>query len=252
MLCLIPSLALPGEIGIITTSLNGKPAYLVQVGAFTRQKDADELQKKLSTDITDTIQIDHFAEKGLYLVQIGPLTDYAKARSLQTSLGGESSPEEDVAISQLPAILNLPSSTMPKARLSDKIWNLRNADVRAVINEVSRVTGKNFIGRVATIDGNLQKLFGKGTFFTNVTFVPSDGITITRIKVTRKKLSLNANIDSSNIHRIQLYVEGEGALSKICFKPNNPLTNTRLEPDKRLDIRKEAERQLFDLKKHDK
>lgn len=61
------------------------------------------------------------------------------------------------------------------------------------------ITGKNFIGRVATIDGKLQKLFGKGTFFTNVTFVPSDGITITNIKVTKKKLLLNANIDSSNI-----------------------------------------------------
>ncbi len=61
------------------------------------------------------------------------------------------------------------------------------------------ITGKSFIGRVASIDGNLQKLFGKGNFFTNVTFVPSDGITITRIKVTGKKLSLNANIDSNNL-----------------------------------------------------
>lgn len=36
-----------------------------------------------------------------------------------------------------------PSPAKPLA--SKKIWNLRNADIRAVISEVSRVTGKNFL-----------------------------------------------------------------------------------------------------------
>lgn len=80
----------------------------------------------------------------------------------------------------------------------------------------------------------------------------TDGNTLLRDRYELKDAKTTVNIDSSNIHRIQLYVEGEGALSKICFNPNNPLTNTSFEPDKRIDIRKEAERQLFDLKKHDK
>lgn len=36
-------------------------------------------------------------------------------------------------------------SKLPKVAASNKIWNLRNADIRAVIAEVSRVTGKNFL-----------------------------------------------------------------------------------------------------------
>ena len=44
-----------------------------------------------------------------------------------------------------PQISNTTSKEITKPLLSSKIWNLRNADIRAVIAEVSRVTGKNFI-----------------------------------------------------------------------------------------------------------
>lgn len=37
------------------------------------------------------------------------------------------------------------STPLVKPTQSKKIWNLRNADIRAVISEVSRVTGKNFL-----------------------------------------------------------------------------------------------------------
>lgn len=41
----------------------------------------------------------------------------------------------------------VPVSIAPKASApaSEKIWNLRNADIRAVISEIARITGKNFI-----------------------------------------------------------------------------------------------------------
>lgn len=37
------------------------------------------------------------------------------------------------------------TSHIPSSEPPGKIWNLRNADIRAVISEVSRITGKNFI-----------------------------------------------------------------------------------------------------------
>ena len=67
------------------------------------------------------------------------------------------------------------------------------------------ITGKNFIGRIATIDGKLQKLFAKGSFFTNVTFVPSEGITINNFKVQNKKLTLTATIDSNVEPGVKLF-----------------------------------------------
>lgn len=38
-----------------------------------------------------------------------------------------------------------PVSTQANNASSEKIWNLRNADIRAVISEIARITGRNFI-----------------------------------------------------------------------------------------------------------
>ncbi|OGI07232.1 MAG: hypothetical protein A3F80_05515 [Candidatus Melainabacteria bacterium RIFCSPLOWO2_12_FULL_35_11] len=67
------------------------------------------------------------------------------------------------------------------------------------------IKGKNFIGRIATIDGKLQKLLGKGKFFTNVTFVPSEGITINNFQVQNNKLILTAAIDGNVESGIKLF-----------------------------------------------
>ncbi len=67
------------------------------------------------------------------------------------------------------------------------------------------VKGKSFIGRVATIDGKLQKLLGKGQFFTNVTFVPNDGIKINKFQVLGNKLTLTATIDEDIKPGIKLF-----------------------------------------------
>ena len=46
------------------------------------------------------------------------------------------------------------------AHPAPKIWNLRDADIRAVITEISRVTGKNFLvdprvqGKISIISGS--------------------------------------------------------------------------------------------------
>ncbi|MDP3705459.1 MAG: GspD family T2SS secretin variant LspD [Legionellaceae bacterium] len=141
---LMSCLTYAADVGIITTSLHGKPAYLVQVGAYTRQKEAEEVQKKLSSSVHQTVKIDHLADKGLYLVQIGPINNYALARKLQQKLidpEAEGDAEENTTLSST-AVTELQPV---KPKIPAKIWNLRNADIRAVIAEVSRITGKNFI-----------------------------------------------------------------------------------------------------------
>ncbi len=50
-----------------------------------------------------------------------------------------------------------------------------------------RVQGNNFIGKIATIDGKLERLIGKANSFTNVTFTTGDGIKIKRLKLLNNK-----------------------------------------------------------------
>lgn len=125
------------DVNIKVIPLEGKPAYLLQVGSFTDSNDAEQLQKKLAETIHQPMKIDHLVDKGIYLVEIGPTIDYTAARELEKKIA--SSPEYKSAESDKPVESHLPEIQ------HQKIWNLRNADIRAVIAEVSRVTGKNFL-----------------------------------------------------------------------------------------------------------
>lgn len=125
------------EINIKVIPLNGKPVYLVQVGSFMDQKNAEELQQKLSQSIQQPMKIERLVDKGTYTVHIGPVEDYTLARDLEKKI--EALPSDLIQDPQHPI------EAMQGERSSEKIWNLRNADIRAVIAEVSRVTGKNFI-----------------------------------------------------------------------------------------------------------
>lgn len=72
---------------------------------------------------------------------------------------------------------------------SSKIWNLRNADIRAVISEISRVTGKNFIidprvqGKISIISGSpmsnkeLYQVFLSMLQVSGYSAIPSGDIT---------------------------------------------------------------------------
>ena len=57
-----------------------------------------------------------------------------------------------------------------------------------------KIKGKNFVHKVATIDGKLERLIGKASF-TNVTFVPPDGIKIKSIKVNKNTINVTAEIN---------------------------------------------------------
>lgn len=57
------------------------------------------------------------------------------------------------------------------------------------------IKGRNFIGKIAIIDGKLQKLVDQAGFYTNVTFVPNSGIEIKEFTVSSgNEISLTAEI----------------------------------------------------------
>lgn len=125
------------DINIKVIPLDGKPVYLLQVGSFAHQNGAQLLQKQLSESIKQPMKIEHLEGKNVYLVQIGPISDYTAARELEKTISGLPIAQNDT---QSDAYEKKPTSLVP-----ERVWNLRNADIRAVIAEVSRVTGKNFL-----------------------------------------------------------------------------------------------------------
>ncbi len=146
LLLLICSIATHADdINISTVTGNGATLFYLQAGAFNLEKDAQARQKELAAKTTEQIEIKKLADKHLYLVQIGPVDDYQVARTIKSQLSKKSynSPQQNSSL------LAPGQSTNTNPSLSDdsqgKLWNLRNADIRAVVAEVSRVTGKNFI-----------------------------------------------------------------------------------------------------------
>lgn len=83
-------------------------------------------------------------------MQIGPIDDYQTARALKEKLSQKTERQfnqinknqtSSLEVSQLPKNMEQAQTAPP----GSKLWNLRNADIRAVIAEVSRITGKNFV-----------------------------------------------------------------------------------------------------------
>jgi general secretion pathway protein D len=125
------------EVTIKVIPLDGKPAYVLQVGSEPTQEAAQALQKKLSESIKQPMTVTEKSEKGPFMVDIGPISDYMVARDLEKTIM-DASPKKDA-----------PKEKVRDLTLKDispqKIWNLREADIQAVIAEVSRVTHKNFL-----------------------------------------------------------------------------------------------------------
>lgn len=131
------------DINISTIEKNGATVFYLQAGAFNLEKDALSRQKELSQLVKEPIVIKNLADKSLYLVQIGPISDYQAARELKDQLSQKTNATKKTAKTSSES----PQSPTPNEQpaTQSKLWNLRNADIRAVIAEVSRVTGKNFI-----------------------------------------------------------------------------------------------------------
>lgn len=133
------SLVFATDVTIKTNLLEGKTIYTIDAGAFPNESSALQLKFKLSSLFKQPIAIDYLKERKLYVVKIGPLYDIKEAETIKQQLAAESTPASTPAPApEKPEVVEIPDSRK-------KLWNLRNADIRAVITEVSRVTGKNFI-----------------------------------------------------------------------------------------------------------
>lgn len=117
----------------------GKPTYQIKVGEFAHESNALQAKFKLSSLTQQPLEIEHQDAEAPYFINIGPMSDEKTAKDLQQQL--------DVAL--LTPTVNAPSQIDQAVDHSNKperkLWNLVNADIRNVINEVSRVTGKNFL-----------------------------------------------------------------------------------------------------------
>lgn len=138
------------DINISTTTKNGNTTFYLQAGAFNLEKDAKQRQKELSGLVNEPIEIKNLSDKRLYLVQIGPINDYPTARALQNKLSQTISakinqPNDNNRPSTKPIAPVESNGEQAQMPSNSQLWNLRNADIRAVIAEVSRVTGKNFV-----------------------------------------------------------------------------------------------------------
>ncbi|WP_298626035.1 GspD family T2SS secretin variant LspD [uncultured Legionella sp.] len=144
------SLIHANDVNISTITKNGSTVFYLQAGAFNLKKDAQQRQQDLAKQIEQKVEIKDLADKHLYLVQIGPIDDYQTARELKDKLSQKSNAHNVAANSnqKTPSQVSQTSKNQDQSQTlppSSKLWNLRNADIRAVITEVSRVTGKNFV-----------------------------------------------------------------------------------------------------------
>ncbi len=191
------------DVNIKVIPLDGKPAYLLQVGAFTQQADAQLLQKTLSESIQQPMKIDHLNDKGIYLVQIGPMSDYTVARDLEKKIADAPSTQTQ---NSSDAVDNQPTKIQPQ-----QIWNLRNADIRAVIAEVSRVTGKNFL-----IDPRVQ---GK---ISIVSSTPMSDKELYQVFLSMLQVSGYAAIPNGNIIKIIPNIDAKTLSPDVLSQMKHP------------------------------
>ncbi|CZO71283.1 GspD family T2SS secretin variant LspD [Legionella pneumophila] len=144
------SLVRANDVNISTVTKDGNTFFYLQAGAYNLEKDAKIRQNELAKLVDQKVEIKNLADKHLYLVQIGPIDDYQTARALKEKLSQKTERQfnqinknqtSSLEVSQLPKNTEQAQTAPP----GSKLWNLRNADIRAVIAEVSRITGKNFV-----------------------------------------------------------------------------------------------------------
>lgn len=187
LILICSALGFANDINISTSTRNGTTTFFLQAGAFNLEKDAKQRQKELETLTNESILVKNLSDKRLYLVEIGPINDYPTARALQNKLSAkiptEIEEQQNIQPSSLPSIQTKTAGS--------QLWNLRNADIRAVIAEVSRVTDKNFV-----IDPRVQ---GK---ISIVSSTPMNNDELYQVFLSVLQVSGFAAIPSGNIIKI--------------------------------------------------
>ena len=205
------------DINISTTTKDGNTTFFLQAGAYNLEKDAKQRQSQLAKLINDPIEIKNLSDKRLYLVQIGPISDYPTARDLQNKLSQKtkknvikpSEPQSSSLTSEQTSGNNEQAQqAMPD---NSKLWNLRNADIRAVIAEVSRVTGKNFV-----IDPRVQ---GK---ISIVSSTPMSDHELYQVFLSVLQVSGYAAIPSGDIIKIIPNIDAKTQSTDLLNEMKNP------------------------------
>ncbi len=122
-----------------------KAAYVIIVGYFSNKNTALQQKLKLSSQYHQQVTIDYIDLKKEYLVKIGPVDNLTQAQVIRAQLQPNSATSNTSNQIETPKQEANVENESAETTHQPKLWNLNNADVRAVIAEVSRVTGKNFI-----------------------------------------------------------------------------------------------------------
>lgn len=217
------------EVSIKTVTVDGKPAYVLHVGEFAHQNNALQLKFKLSSSVKQPIAIEQSSDKN-YTVKIGPMADYLLAKDLQKKLNDETASTQILSKTQVvpstqpiepnPTNTTTAVTSNPVATNDDiedtpspakKLWNLRNADIRAVIAEVSRVTGKNFI-----IDPRVQ---GKISIISSTTISDKE---LYQVFLSMLQISGYAAIPSGDVIKIIPNIDAKTQSPDHLNLPNHP------------------------------
>lgn len=181
-----PAIAYVADTNLKTITLEGKTAYMLEAGAYPHESSALQFKFKLASQFQQPVSISYLNDRHLYLVTMGPIDDFEKAKTIEKELNSTvamqsfplqspriqtvqlEGPTQSQTDSQFETMSPNPNPNLPptqngppKDELPNseiltqveatvpnnekKLWNLRNAEIRAVIGEVSRVTGKNFV-----------------------------------------------------------------------------------------------------------
>lgn len=188
-----PSFLQANDVNLSALTKNGNTLFYLQAGTYNLEKDAKLRQSEIQKIIKQPVEIKSLSDKHLFLVQIGPIDEYQTARALKDEISQNNDTSSKQYANALQNSLQMPTTaksqeqnqTLPS---DSQIWNLRNADIRAVIAEVSRVTGKNFIidprvqGKVSIVSSTpmshkeLYQVFLATLQVSGYAAIPSHGI----------------------------------------------------------------------------
>lgn len=184
---------------------NGKTVYYIIAGSFSKLDNAEQLKKQLTPRVSEPVLVKQSDDRKFYLVQIGAIPDYQSAQKIKDRLITPENPavqskdknsESNVAVSK--------TESNPPQKVPDtkKLWNIRNGDIRAVIAEVSTVTGKNFV-----IDPRVQ---GK---ISIVSSTPMDAKALYEVFLSILQVSGYAAIPSGDIIKIIPNIDAKSVAS---------------------------------------
>lgn len=213
------------DVNVKTISKDGKPSYIVRIGSFPHENNALQLKFKLSSTINQPITLGHSADQQAYFVDLGPFNNLQAAKDIKEKIIQETgnsaqakknSPLKTSSFQQITTVTaeqnkedqaaqnnedgyEINKGTKEKA--NKKLWNLRSADIRAVISEVSRVTGKNFIvdprvqGKISIVsstpisDKELYQVFLSMLQVSGYAAIPSGDVTKVVPNIDAKTIS---------------------------------------------------------------